>query len=142
MDNDDLLHAEAKPAVSYRDFSIYVYHGTIIPEDYGKVHPSKWKAEWLLSEKNGELRRILIQEIGYYRICKELQAIELDTWQEYTLLKIDGKIDIESIHLLKMTCPSTCNIYILRVPPNINSAREAIAWINWGIYPEEFAVQT
>jgi len=28
------------------------------------------------------------------------------------------------------------------VPPNISSAREAIRWVNWGIDPLEFAVQT
>jgi len=41
-----------------------------------------------------------------------------------------------------MICPSTNSIHILRVPPDINSAREAIAWINWDIYPKEFVVQT
>ncbi len=142
LDNDDLLNAEGKPAVNYEGFKIYAHHGIIIPEKYGKIHPSNWKSEWLLSEKKAELRRIVIKEIGYYRICQELQAVELDAWEEYTLLKINKNIDIESIHLLKMICPSTKNIHILRVPPDINSAREAIAWINWGIYPEEFALQT
>lgn len=41
-----------------------------------------------------------------------------------------------------MTCPSTSFIHALRVPPDINSAREAINWVNWGIDPEEFSVQT
>jgi hypothetical protein len=78
-----------------------------------------------------------------------LQAIELDAWQEYTLLKIDDDVDltdndddIEPIYLLKMTCPSTGRIHALRVPPDVNSAREAIRWVNWGTDPEDFAVQT
>lgn len=41
-----------------------------------------------------------------------------------------------------MTCPSTSFIHTLRVPPNMNSAREAVRWVNWGVYPEEFGVQT
>ncbi|MEH1837484.1 MAG: hypothetical protein V7L20_01675 [Nostoc sp.] len=41
-----------------------------------------------------------------------------------------------------MTCPSTSFIHVLRVPPNMNSAREAIRWVNWGIELEEFAMQT
>jgi hypothetical protein len=57
-------------------------------------------------------------------------------------LKIYRDIDVEPIHLLKMICPSTGNIHILRVSPNIPSGREAITWINWGIHPEEFSVQT
>jgi Leucine-rich repeat (LRR) protein len=103
---------------------------------------SQWKAEWLLTEKNAEIRRLLIQQIGYDRICEELQTIELDNWREYTLLKIDVQVDIEPIHLLKMTCPSTNHIYALRVPPDLTSARAAICWVNWDIDPENFAVET
>lgn len=69
---------------------------------------------------------MLIQGIGYARICQELQAIELDTWAECTLLKIAADVDDESIYLLKMTCSSTQFIHVLRVPPDMKSAREAI----------------
>jgi leucine-rich repeat protein SHOC2 len=48
----------------------------------------------------------------------------------------------EPIVLLKMTCPSTQHIHILRVPPEMASAEAAITWINHGIHPDEFAVQT
>ena len=59
----------------------------------------------------------MVDGIGYDRIASELQAIELDAWAEYTLLKIDADVDEEPIHLLKMTCPSTGFIHALRVPP-------------------------
>jgi hypothetical protein len=80
--------------------------------------------------------------MGYARIVEELQAIELDTWQEYTLIKIDADVDEEPIYLVKMTCPSTAYIHAMRVPPDVRSAREAISWVNWGVDPEEFSVQT
>ncbi len=143
LDNENRLHASIETAISFADgYSLYSYHGVTLPEKYGKIHPNQWQSKWLLEETNSELRRVLIQEIGYSKICQELQAIELDCWQEYTLLKIDVDIDIESIYLLKMTCPSTGFIHALRVPPNINSAQDAIRWVNWGIDPEEFSVQT
>lgn len=143
FDSQKHLHAEGKPAIQFADgFSVYAYHGVTLPEKYGKLHPNQWEAKWLLEEKNAELRRVLIQGIGYSRICQELQAQELDNWQEYTLLKIDNDVDVESIYVLKMTCPSTGYIHALRVPPDINSAREAICWVNWGTDPEEFCVQT
>ncbi|MBE8996665.1 hypothetical protein IQ274_00125 [Nostoc sp. LEGE 12447] len=143
FDNENHLHAEGEPAIEFTDgYSLYSYHGVTLPEKYGKIHPQQWQATWLLTEENAELRRVLIQGIGYARICQELQAIELDTWQEYTLLKIDADVDEESIHLLKMTCPSTGFIHALRVPPNMKSAREAIRWVNWGVDPEAFGVQT
>jgi internalin A len=117
------------------------YHGVRLPEEYGQLHPNQWQSQWLLAEKNAELRRVLIEGIGYDRLCQELEAKQIDCWQEYALLQIDNA-DVEPICLLKMTCPSTGFIHALRVPPNLISAREAIRWINWDIDPEEFSVQT
>lgn len=73
---------------------------------------------------------------------QELEAVELDAWREYSLLKIQADVDVEPIRLLKMTCPSTNHIHVLRIPPDLTSAREAIAWCNWGIDPEAFVVET
>ncbi|MEG4338481.1 leucine-rich repeat domain-containing protein [Microcoleus sp. D3_18_C2] len=142
FDSQNRLHAEAEPAIEFADgWNFYYYHGVRLPEEYGKVHPNKWQSQWLLTEENAELRRVLIEGIGYDRICQELQAKQIDSWQEYALLQIDNA-DVEPICLLKMTCPSTGFIHALRVPPNLTSAREAIGWANWDIDPEEFSVQT
>jgi hypothetical protein len=143
IDSEERLHAQGQPAIEFADgfFRKYVYQGVEIPEKYGRLHPHQWQAQWLLEEENAEVRRLLIQVIGYDRICTQLQATQLDSEEEYTLLKIDDA-DVEPIYLLKMTCPSTGFIHALRVPPNISSAREAIRWVNWGIEPLEFAVQT
>lgn len=157
FDSEQRLHAEGEPAIQFADgYSLYFHHGVTLPEKYGKLHPHQWQAQWILQENNAELRRLLIQGIGYARICQELQAIELDSWQKYTLLRIEADIDgfelansennivsaKEPVHLLKMTCPSTGFIHAMRVPPDITYAREAIRWVNWGIDPEEFSVQT
>jgi internalin A len=142
FDSANELHAEGEPAIAFADgYSLYFHHGVKLPEKYGKVHPDLWQAEWLLSESNAELRRVLIERIGYDRIYQQLQAVELDSWQEYRLLKIDNA-DVEPIYLLKMTCPSTGHIHALRVPPDMPSAKEAIRWVNWDIDPEEFSLQT
>lgn len=106
------------------------------------MHPTQWQAKWLLEETNAELRRVLIQGIGYTRLIEELQAVELDSWHRYVLLKIDADADVEPIVLLKMICPSTACIHVLRVPPNTLSAREAIKWVNWGIDAQDFLMQT
>ncbi|MEB3884282.1 DUF6745 domain-containing protein, partial [Lyngbya sp. CCY1209] len=135
--------AEGEAAIEFSDgYRLYFHHGVRLPETYGRVHPRQWKSEWLLEEENAELRRILIREIGYGRICQELRSVELDSWEEYTLLRIESPRENEPIVLLKMTDPSTDSIHALRVPPNMTSAREAIRWVNWGIDPEDFAIQT
>ena len=143
FDSNNRLHSEVSPAIEYSDgFKIYAYHCVTFPEKYGKIHLNKWQPEWLLTEENAELRRVLIEGIGYEKILSELAATQIDSWREYTLLKIDKNIDVEPIYLLEMTCPSTKRIHALRVPPNMRSARVAIKWCNWGIDPEEFDLQT
>lgn len=150
FDDQNRLHASGEPAIEYADgFKVYSYHGTTLPEKYGEILATQWKSQWLLEETNAELRRVLIQGIGYERICQELGAVELDSWLEYTLLRIDKYTEIndegyvaESMCLLKMVCPSTGHVHMLRVPPDMSSAREAVCWINWGVEPEDFAYQS
>jgi internalin A len=142
FDSQNRLHAEGEPAIEFADgWNFYFYHGVRLPEKYGKFHPNEWQSQWILAEKNAEVRRVLIQGIGYDRLIQELSAKQIDSWQKYALLQIDNA-DVEPICLLKMTCPSTGFIHALRVPPNLTSAREAIRWANWDIDPEEFSVQT
>lgn len=143
IDSEQRLHAEGRPAVEFADgFRVYAFQGVILPEKYGIVPSSEWNCDWLLSETNAELRRVLISGVGYDRMCQELRVRKLDSWAEYDLLEIPSEVDIEPIYLLQMTCPSTAKIHALRVPPDILSAREAIQWVNWGIDPPEFNVQT
>jgi Leucine Rich repeats (2 copies) len=149
LDREFRLHAVGESALEFADgCKLYAIDGVTLPEKYGEIHPQHWQSQWLLEEKNAGLKRILIQGIGYDRICQELEAIELDTWQEYTLLKIDFEDDYDRnnntkpLFLLKMTCPSTGFVHALRVTPEMTSAREAVRWVNWDIDRDEFSVQT
>lgn len=142
FDSQNRLHGEGVPAIEFSDgWKFYLHHGVRLPEIYGKVHPNQWQPQWLLEEKNAGLKRVLIEGIGYDRICQELEAKQINSWREYVLLRIDDA-DLEPICLLKMTCPSTGFIHALRVPPDMKSAKEAITWVNWGIDPGQFTVQT
>jgi internalin A len=69
FDSQNRLHAEGEPAIEFADgWNFYYYHGVRLPEQYGKFHPNQWQSQWLLTEENAELRRVLIQGIGYDRI--------------------------------------------------------------------------
>lgn len=159
-DSQGRLHSITEPAIYFSDGLglAYFYNGVKLPRRYGILPPTQWEAQWVLEEQNAQIRQILIQEIGYSRVCQELHLEELDSWREYTLLKLPiyddhgpavtwtakfQRADEEAgaTYLLKMTCPSTGFVYALRVPPNVNSAREAATWINWGIDPERFTVE-
>ncbi|MCM1983292.1 DUF6745 domain-containing protein [Lyngbya confervoides] len=143
FDEEGRLHGEGEPALAFNDgYARYCFRGVNLPPRYGPIHPNLWRADWILTEQNAELRRVLIQGIGYSRLCQELDAEILDRWREYSLLRIDHPVDIEPIFLLKMTCPSTGYIHATRVPPDLRSAREAIRWVNWDIDPEDFSVES
>jgi leucine-rich repeat protein SHOC2 len=133
--------------------------GVNLPRRYWK-QIDKWKPKWLLDENNAAIRRAFVEHVGYEKICQELKAVSVDTWREYTLLQSNSSenqsqedyepfddepdewVDTAFLALLKMTCPSTGHIHILRVPPETLSAEAAITWINHGIHPDRFAVQT
>ncbi|PSM46549.1 hypothetical protein C7Y66_24515 [Chroococcidiopsis sp. CCALA 051] len=152
FDSEGRIHGEGEPAIQFADgFSVYAYHGDWIPEKYGQISPKEWQSQWLLETEDAELRQVLIQEIGYTRMCQELDTIQLDTWQEYTLLKIHLNEEIDRffwtvephkqpIHLLIITDSSTGSIHVRRVSPEINSVREAIGSVDWSTDSEEFRV--
>lgn len=96
LDKTNNLHAEGKPAAIFIDgFNIYAYHGTTIPEKYGKFQYSQWQPQWLLDENDEDLRTVLIRGIGYERLSQELPEYNFNTWKEClpliseTLNKID-----------------------------------------------------
>lgn len=136
------LHAEGRPAVNYSGrYALYANSGEALPEQYGRLPISKWQPQWLLEESDIALRRLMIRQIGYGRICQELPSVSIDRWEDYELLQINDA-DIEPMMLIKMKCPSTGMIHVHRVPPTLHTAREAIAWCNWEIDAETFLQQT
>lgn len=64
----------------------------------------------------------------------ESQPVELDSWQEYTLLRVDNSFTSKSVYFLRMTCPSTGFHHVLCVPPDVMSVREAISWLKHGTW--------
>ena len=107
----------------------------------GRMLSEHWQPEWLLDEENAEIRRILLQEIGYERAITTLGATVRDTWREYELVELTVPNMPVRYQLLKMTCPSTGDIHILRAPPECETAEQAITWCNHGHHPDEFVVQ-
>jgi len=123
------LHKDGAPALKYLDgFCFYSWNGTTIPEHYGSINSEHWKPEWLLSETNAELRRILIEGLGYERLMSKLPNKLIHSDGNMELRKITRKIDIEPIMLLKVVCPSTNHEYCLRVPPGMVNCEIARKW--------------
>lgn len=83
--------------------------------------------EHILKVKNAELRRILIEDMGYERFVAQLDAQIIEQDGDRELLKVDFPNE-ESMCFVKVRCPSTGSYYMLRVPPTMKTAKEAVAW--------------
>ena len=85
----------------------------------------------VLNERNAELRRVMIERIGYERLLSATNAEEVDRDQdaggERRLLRIPVVGD-EAIVCVSVKCPSTGHQFFLRVPPQMSTCREAVAW--------------
>ncbi len=95
----------------------------------------------VLDTTNTELRRVMIDRMGYERFFKEADAKELDkdadTGGIRRLLKIEMRDD-EDIVCLNVIDPSTGRSYILRVPPSMQTCRQAAAWIAGFDNPDDY----
>lgn len=128
-------------AVEFSDgWGVCALDGVIIPKSFGLVSPETWNALEVLTYDNVEVRRVLLQAMGYEKVLSELSGKKLDGWREYTLYEVEVTDD-ENVFVLKMECPSTGHIHTLRVPPGTD-AREAATWVNHGIDPTEFTLET
>ncbi len=139
IDEDQQLHGEGEPALEYADgIRYYAYHGFNLPEKYGVVHPSQWQPEWVLSEENKQLKKVLIQGIGAVRICQELSLIEVETRGEYTLFKLDENTRTKAIHILKRINAETEEIKAVLLPWLSSDLTRAIQYAHQNYSSEDF----
>lgn len=93
--------------------------------------PESLTPEEILSERNAEMRRIMIERFGYERLFAASNAFEIDADQDAggprRLMRIELEND-EDVVCAFVKCPSTGRQFALRVPPNIKTCHEAVAW--------------
>lgn len=119
---------------------------THLPAGHGFV--LRWRGVWvddriafqsesitgqdILNTENVELRRVLIERLGYETFLQQVGGVVRDRDQDAggdrQLICIAFEDD-EPLMLLRVTCPSTGHLHVLRVPPYLRSCREAAAWI-------------
>lgn len=86
----------------------------------------------VLAEPNTEVRRVMMERMGYARFLDEVGAEVLDRDRdaggERTLVRVALGGD-EPFVAISVSCPSTGRQYVLRVPPTIRTARAGAAWM-------------
>jgi hypothetical protein len=95
-------------------------------------HPESLTSNDILQERNAEVRRVMLERVGFERFVELSNAETLDTDRdkggERRLLRVVMPSD-EDIVCVSFSCPSTGRKYIVRVPPTIRTAHAAVSWI-------------
>lgn len=92
------------------------------------INKGELNARHILEIKNGAVRHICLEELGYARFLSQLDHVVIDRDGEYELVRIDWHKREEPLNLVKVKCPSTGAFYTLRVPPTVLTVKEAISW--------------
>jgi uncharacterized protein DUF6745 len=71
-----------------------------------------------------EVKQAALKLYGYEKFCKDADAKVLDEDKK----KGNKLLGVEEVKLLSLKDTSTSRIYLLRVPPEINSIAEGLAW--------------
>ena len=110
-------------------------------------HPEQITIDEVLSERNTERRRVLLDRYGLSRFLEDAESERLDADSDpggpRQLLRI-ALDDDEPLVALACSCPSTGRQYMLRVPPQTKTCHQAAAWMAGFDNPDDYrpAIET
>jgi len=104
--------------------------------------PETITADEILAEPNAEVRRVMLERVGFEwffaRAKAEVLDADRDAGGERKLLRLALPGD-EDLVCVSLCCPSTGRRYVLRVPPRTRTCRHAAAWLAGFDDPRDYA---
>lgn len=141
LDGEDRIHNDVGPAIEYADgWSVLARHGNFVPS---RVIDFGFRKNLLEIEKepNVEIRRHMIELYGIEEYLKDAEAVRIHQDECGSLYRRDfiGGEPLMMVKVLNSTPEpdGTRKWYYLRVPPNMTTAREAVAW-TFGLEEAEY----
>lgn len=150
VDAEARLHAESGPAMAWTDgFEVWAWHGVVVPgwvaRDPASITPARIDAE-----RNAEVRRVMVGRFGVERLMRHSggEVIHEDetgrlwrrrvgpvtgprSWaQSMAWNRAPTHEVVVMVEVVNATPEpdGTFKTYFLRVPPEIRTAREGVAW--------------
>jgi hypothetical protein len=146
-DNLGRLHHDDGPALSFVDgWGLHAWRGMPLPPDV-VAELEHLTVERIQAEENAEVRRVMLEHFGFDRYLKESKATEVGRDECGILWRIRFPNDepLVMVEVVNSTAEpdGTFRTYFLRVPPDLTSARQAVAW-TFDVDPETYTplVQT
>jgi hypothetical protein len=127
------LHNISGPALAYPDgWSLYRYHGVTVPADIIET-PESITVERIDEEKNSEVRRAMIEIFGEQRYLVEggAELVHSDGYGDLYRKNVPDDEPLVMVRLINTTPEPDHHhkIYYERVPPDVQTAEQAVAWI-------------
>ncbi len=132
LDDDGQLHAPRGPAIAYPDgWAIWAWHGVRVPR-WVIDNPERLTVSRIQAQKSIEIRRVMIERYGFERYVRDAGALKISSDEYGTLWRCPllGDEPLVMVEVCNATPEPDGSFrnYWLRVPPDVRSAREAIAW--------------
>ena len=150
---DRCLHIDGPMATlpSFGPAARLCYRGVEIPPA-AVLEPDQLDPSAVLDEPNLELRRTLVELLGYHRFLDLVKPRVLDEdvdpggarrlvalHPEHRLpRRLRKRPETEPFLCLEVRCPSSGRAYLLRVPPDTATCRQAAAWIAGFDHPDDY----
>jgi hypothetical protein len=140
-DGEGRLHNIDGPALVYPDgWSIYAVHGVRLPE-WIIENPEKITPEGIREEENAEIRRVMLDKFGWSNYLKvsDAELLNADGWGDLYRVNIPDDEPLVMVKLINSTPEPNGKRkqYLQRVPPSIETAEAAVAWLG-GLNVGEF----
>jgi hypothetical protein len=139
--NTRRLHNETGPALENAVEDLYFWNGVLVPE-HVVMRPQEITVSEIESEENAEVRRVMIERYGqdHYLMDSKAQEIHRDDFGVLYRKEIPGDEPLVMVKVANSTPEPDGSFkdYFLRVPPNIERARQAVAW-TFGKEENEYA---
>jgi len=121
------LHSFSNPAIEFTDgWKLYYIHGVQV-RDYVVENPNLITPAKISKQANVEVRRIMLDLYGWdrYLVATKTKPIHQD---EFGTLYHRHINEDEDLVMVRVKDATTDREYFLRVPPTIQTAKEAVAW--------------
>jgi hypothetical protein len=132
QDDDGRLHRVDGPAAAWPDgFAIHAWHGARVPREVIE-DPDALDPRAVVVEPNVEVRRVMIERLGHERLIRGLALEPIAEDETGRLWRVEQPPDeplvLVEVENATLERDGTRKSYFLRVPPDLQTARDAVAW--------------
>ncbi|HEX8861736.1 MAG TPA: hypothetical protein VGC06_22070 [Actinomycetes bacterium] len=131
-DEQGRLHHPTGPLVAYRDgWGVWAWHGVRVPRQLIE-RPDTITVEQIRATRNLEVRRVLLERYGPDRYLRDADATlaHVDEYGKLWRCDLPAEEPLTMVEVVNATPEpdGTHATYLLRVPPGVRTAKEAVAW--------------